>query len=119
MVRIRLYVINIWKRESKFHEHGTEIGEFTVYFRSYVRLLSNKGRNQRSIYKDLVEMYGGAKDCLLRKLRQDLLLHFQSFCSFNLNILINIFHFHICSVCFSYQIVIFQHSHLHSYSNLI
>ena len=27
MVRMRHYIINIWKRESNFHENGTEIRE--------------------------------------------------------------------------------------------
>ena len=69
--------------------------------------------------KIFIEMYGGTNDCLLRKLRQDLLFHFSKFLLIECQQFLDIFHFHICSVCFFYQIVIFQHSRLHSHSNPI
>ena len=70
--------------------------------------------NEASI-KIFIEMYDDTKDCLLRKLKQDLLFRFSKFLLIECQQFLDIFHFHICSVCFFYQIVIFKHSH----SNLI
>ena len=70
MVKMRHYVINIWKMESNFRENGTEIRECAVCFRSYMQLLGNQGR---SLLRYMMVQ------SLLKKLRQALFFHFSKF----------------------------------------